>query len=285
GAFSLIGFPLDDMWHRLFGQDVTLWGPTHLMLFGGAAMTLIGLAVLLVEAGRANIAGGRRPGGGWVAFMRRGSLPGALLLGLSTFQGEFDFGVPQFRMVFHPMLIMLAASVSLVAARVWLGRGAALGAALFFLAMRGVIALIVGPIIGNPLPHFPEYLVEAALVELVALRVDPRAPLRFALVCGALLGTAALAADSASTHLRLPLPWPAALLPVGALGGLAMAVAGTLIGAWLGARLAADELPARPRLRAPAVVAAAAIFVLAGYGLSTTRHLPVTATVTRAGDG
>src|SRR5829696_6320580 len=29
GAFALSGFPLDDMWHRLFGQDVTLWGPTH----------------------------------------------------------------------------------------------------------------------------------------------------------------------------------------------------------------------------------------------------------------
>jgi hypothetical protein len=36
GGFALIGFPLDDMWHRLFGQDVTLWGPTHLMLIGGA---------------------------------------------------------------------------------------------------------------------------------------------------------------------------------------------------------------------------------------------------------
>ena len=44
GGFALIGFPLDDVWHRLFGQDVTLWGPTHLMLIGGAAMTLIGQA-------------------------------------------------------------------------------------------------------------------------------------------------------------------------------------------------------------------------------------------------
>ena len=24
-AFALSGFPLDDMWHRIFGQDVTLW--------------------------------------------------------------------------------------------------------------------------------------------------------------------------------------------------------------------------------------------------------------------
>ncbi len=52
GMFALIGFPLDDVWHRIFGQDVTLWGPTHLMLIGGAAMTLIGIAILMVEAGR-----------------------------------------------------------------------------------------------------------------------------------------------------------------------------------------------------------------------------------------
>src|SRR5919106_1957748 len=49
-AFALLGFPLDDFWHRLFGQDVTLWGPTHLMLIGGAALTLVGMAVLLVQA-------------------------------------------------------------------------------------------------------------------------------------------------------------------------------------------------------------------------------------------
>src|SRR5829696_7046508 len=48
-SFSLIGFPLDDVSHRLFGQDVTLWGPTHLMLLGGAAMTLVGILVLITE--------------------------------------------------------------------------------------------------------------------------------------------------------------------------------------------------------------------------------------------
>ncbi len=48
-AFALIGFPLDDVWHRIFGQDVTLWGPTHLMLIGGAGLTLIGSAILIVE--------------------------------------------------------------------------------------------------------------------------------------------------------------------------------------------------------------------------------------------
>jgi drug/metabolite transporter (DMT)-like permease len=26
GLYALMGFPLDDVWHRIFGQDVTLWG-------------------------------------------------------------------------------------------------------------------------------------------------------------------------------------------------------------------------------------------------------------------
>src|SRR3954447_17947465 len=75
GFFALLGFPLDDMWHRLFGQDVTLWGPTHLMLIGGASMTLVGIAVLSVEGLRANAAAGRRirP---WSRLMLAVSLPG-----------------------------------------------------------------------------------------------------------------------------------------------------------------------------------------------------------------
>jgi hypothetical protein len=285
GAFSLIGFPLDDLWHRLFGQDVTLWGPTHLMLIGGAAMTLVGLAVLLVEGRRANEAGPRRAEVGWVEFMRRVSLPGAFLLGLSTFQAEFDFGVPQFRMVFHPMLIALAAAVSFVAARIWLGRGAAVGAALFFLVMRGVMALLVGPLLGEPLPHFPLYLPEAVLVELVALRVSPSRPLPFALTCGALIGTVGLACEWGWTHAWMVLPWPSALFPLGALLGLAMALAGALIGAWIGARLNADAWPERPPLRGAAVAAAAAIFALVGYGLYSTSSVGASATVTLAKHG
>ena len=41
-----------------------------------------------------------------------------MLIALSTFQLEFDLGVPQFQLIFQPMLIMLAAGVALVAARV-----------------------------------------------------------------------------------------------------------------------------------------------------------------------
>src|SRR6058998_3900256 len=118
GAFALIGFPLDDMWHRLFGQDVTLWGPTHLIMLGGAATTLVGMAILLVEGRLAR----RKAGGGGssdlplITAVRRVGMMGGLLIGLSTFQGEFDFGVPQFRFIFQPLLIALAAGFALVTA-------------------------------------------------------------------------------------------------------------------------------------------------------------------------
>src|SRR6476469_6619985 len=117
-SFSLLGFPLDDGWHRIFGQDVTLWGPTHLMLFGGAGLTLIGRASLLVEGQRAarrertdkpvGVVGRR------LMDFQKAGLMGGFLIGMSTFQGEFDFGVPQFQLVFHPMLIAWAAGIALV---------------------------------------------------------------------------------------------------------------------------------------------------------------------------
>jgi hypothetical protein len=212
--------------------------------------------------------------------MRRISLPGAFLLGLSTFQAEFDFGVPQFRLVFQPMLVMLAAGVALVAARIWLGRGAALGAALFFLALRGLMALLVGPVLGEPLPHFPLFLVEAVLVELIALRVTR--PLPLALGAGAAIGTVGLAAEWGWTHVFMPLPWPAALAPEGVVLGLAMALAGALVGAWIGARLAADRTPS---LRAAGVLAAVAIFAMTAYALPSSGGQGLRGTVLVAADG
>ena len=138
--FSLLGFPLDDLWHRLFGQDVTLWGPTHLMLIGGAALTLVGQAVLLVEGMRARERTGAGRSPALIVRLRRAGLMGGLLVGLSTFQAEFDFGVPQFQMVFQPVLIALAAGAALVCARIWIGPGGAFATAGFFLLVRGAVA-------------------------------------------------------------------------------------------------------------------------------------------------
>ena len=271
GAFALLGFPLDDFWHRIFGQDVTLWGPTHLMLIGGASMTLVGIAVLQTESSRAMAAAGKtskeQP---WLRKLRLIALTGGLLLGMSTFQAEFDFGVGQFRFVFQPILIMLAAGVVLVAARIWLGRGAALGAALFFLAIRGLIALLVGPILGETTPHFPLYLASAVLVEAIAFAVPSRKrPLAFGVWSGVAIGTVGLAAEWGFTHVWMPLPWTSALLPEGALLGLVTAVCASLIGAWVGTHLASDTIPRFPSLRVAGALSAAVVGAIALFALYT----------------
>jgi hypothetical protein len=269
GAFSLIGFPLDDIWHRLFGQDVTLWGPTHLMLIGGAAMTLIGIGVLTVEGMRTR---SQREAGDdhrQVVLARAIASTGGLLLGLSTFQAEFDFGVPQFNFLFEPMMIMLAAGVGLVAARIYAGRGAALGAAVFFLIARGVLALLIGPVLGETTPHMPLYIVEALVVEAVALRVSTDRPLAFGLWSGLGIGTVGLASEWAWSHIWMPIPWPSAAFPEVVLVGLAIALAASLIGAWIGTRLSPEPGRRLPGLRLGACAGAAAIAVATVFALNT----------------
>jgi hypothetical protein len=269
GAFSLIGFPLDDIWHRLFGQDVTLWGPTHLMLIGGAAMTLIGIGVLTVEGMRARSRRGALVEHREVVLARTVASTGGLLLGLSTFQAEFDFGVPQFNFLFEPMMVMLAAGVGLVAARLYAGRGAALGAVLFFLLARGALALLIGPVLGETTPHMPLYVVEALIVEAVALRVSTERPLAFGLWSGLGIGTIGLASEWAWSHVWMPIPWPSALFPEAAVAGLTIALATSLIGAWIGTRLSPERGRRQPGLRLGACVGAATIAVATAFALHT----------------
>ena len=267
-GFALLGFPLDDFWHRLFGQDVTLWGPTHMMLIGGAALTLIGMAVLMVEGIRARPrSGGERTPGG-LSHVRRSSLMGGFLIGLSTFQGEFDFGVPQYQMIFQPLLIAFAAGTALVCARIWIGRGGALATVAFFLLVRGAISLIVGPVFGETTPDLPLYVVEAGCVELAALWLADR-PLALGVVSGIGIGTLGFAAEYGWTNLIYTLPWNVHLLPEGPILATIAGVAGGLAGGLMGAALC-GKLP-RPRVaRTAAAVSLLALVGLVADGLATT---------------
>jgi hypothetical protein len=232
GAVSLLAFPLDDIWHRLFGQDVTLWGPTHLLLIGGASFSILGQWVLDVEGRKAAKAPARE--GSPFTYVRNVSLVGSLLVGLSTFQAEFDFSVPQFRLVWHPLLLALAAGIGLVAARVRLGRGGALAAALFFIGLRGGLSLLIGPIFGETTPHFPLYIVEAGLVEIVALRWGRSRPITLGAVSGVLIGTIGFAAEYAWANVVDTIGWPPSLILEGVICALVAGVGGGIIGGWIG---------------------------------------------------
>lgn len=281
GAFALIGFPLDDVWHRIFGQDVTLWGPTHLMLIGGASMTLIGIAVLVVEGLRTNAAmTPPREEKGWIRQAQRIALTGGLLLGLSTFQAEFDFGIQQFRFVMEPLMIMVAAGVGLVSIRTWGGRGSAVGGVLFFLAVRGILSLLVGPVLGQTTPAAPLYLASAIVVELVALRVATTKPLAFGLWSGLGIGTVGLASEWGWSHLVMPIPLPASMLVLGVSFGFIAAIAASVVGAWIGTRLHQDPVPTDRPLRLGAVAGALTIALLFAIGLPKPPTLGQSATVT-----
>src|SRR5688572_3820362 len=236
GFYALLGFPLDDVWHRLFGQDVTLWGPTHLMLITGAGLSIIGLLILEQEGhGGLSTDDGDRKVGRVTRFIRQASAMGGLLLGLSVFQGEYDFDVPQFRLVLEPLMIAGAVGMALVAARLFMGRGGALAAAAFFLVIRGGIALIVGPGFGEILPTFPLYLGSAIVVELLALSVSlARRPLVFGAVAGVAIGTAGHATEWGWTQFTQDLSWNSDILVEGTL----MAIVGGVVGGVLGALLA-----------------------------------------------
>lgn len=276
GGIAVAGFPLDDVWHRLFGQDVTLWSPTHMQMVGGASLSTLALLILLVE-GRRAATNAHAP---LVSpAIHEGIAAGALLVGLSAFQAEFDYSVPQFRLLYHPILLMLSAGVALVAARIRLGRGGALKAVGLFLVLRGLLSVLVGPVLGHTTLHFPLYLVEALAVEAVALRFPTDRQISFGAICGLAIGTFGLAAEWAWSHVWMTMEWPASLLPEGVIFGLVAAIAGGTLGGIIG-RSFVD--PSVRRERVPLVVgiatAVSVLFVLA-YPFTTQPRSDASASV------
>jgi hypothetical protein len=257
GSVALMGFPLDAIWHALFGEDVTLWGPTHLLMIGGAGLSTLGLWMIVrqgFEVGRPRK----------VARRVHARVTGALLIGLSTFQAEFDFGVPQFQLLFQPVLMALAAACALVCARSLLGPWGAFRALGMFLAIRAALALFVGLVAGYTTPHFPLYVAEAVVVEVAALALARR-PLAFALAAGAGIGTIGFAAEWAWSHVWMAHPWPASMLGAALPLALLAASAGAILGARISQALALEGSgrAALAPIPAPAVVAAGAAVLVA----------------------
>src|SRR5262249_48432338 len=48
-AVTILAAPIDDLWHRLFGIDVTLWSPPHLLGLAGAQISTLGCLLIALE--------------------------------------------------------------------------------------------------------------------------------------------------------------------------------------------------------------------------------------------
>lgn len=293
GSVALAGFPLDDVSHRLFGQDVSLWGTTHLQMLTGAATGVVGLCILfregvLAEKARRGTAQEivpfvRLPKLADLAFekLHYATLGGGLLGALSIFQGEYDFGVPQFRLIFHPILIAGMAAFALVAVRALAGPGAALLAAVWFIVVRGVITLLVGPVFGETVATFPLYLAEALIVEAVAVAlVATRRPYAFGAVSGALIGSVGVLAGYGWSKVWVPLEWPAHMLPSAIALSVPVGIACGTLGAFLFCGL--DRRAALVGSRAAIATAAGCVVLVGGMfaALRTTEPQDIRAAVT-----
>jgi hypothetical protein len=278
GLYALIGFPLDDIWHRIFGQDVTLWGPTHLMMIGGAGFSTL-TALFLEHEGRRAVGDDAPKDGPGLKFIQYLAF-GGLIIGMSVFQIEFDFGVMQFRQVFEPMLIASAAALGLVAARIMLGRGAAIIAALLAVALRAGVALLVGPILGAPINWFALYLGPALVVELLALTPLLKRPILFGAVSGLGIATVGIWLESLWIDSVYRYPWPTSLWPEALAMAIPAAVLIGMCGAMVGMVLINQQLPRRAISAGIVVLAVLAVGGATANGLRYEVPQNATATIT-----
>ncbi|GAA1687833.1 hypothetical protein GCM10009745_35830 [Kribbella yunnanensis] len=231
GTFALVGFPLDDTWHRLFGEDVTLWGPTHLLMIGGVVFSIFARLLAVAEVEQLMGMNKRR-------LFQEVAAVGALLIAWDLFSTEFNYGVPQFPLILHPLLIAFGAAMAFTILRARRGPGITFGALAIYLVVRGGIAWAVDEPLGEILGHFPLLIVEAVLVEAVALALGNKNRFRLGLVAGALIGTVGVVAEYAWSQVWMPIAWPSAILP-SALGyGVVVGAGAGLVGAWLATRYA-----------------------------------------------
>ncbi len=278
GLYALTGFPLDDVWHRIFGQDVTLWGPTHLMMIGGAGFSTLS-AIMLNHEGLKAMGEEADTGGIGIKFIQYLGF-GGILVGLSVYQIEFDFGVPQFRQVFQLMLIAAAASFGLVAARIMLGRGAAINAALLAIALRGIVALVVGPILGSPINWFALYLGPALVVEVIALTPLIKRPLVFGAISGLGVATIGLWLESLWVDAVYHYPWPTSIWPEALSMAIPVAILVGACGAMFGLVVSSQRLPSRAVCIGLVVLAVLAIGGATANGLQYKVPQRATATMT-----
>jgi hypothetical protein len=113
--FSAIAFPLDDYWHVLYGIDVTLWAPFHVMILAG--MIMVGLGVMYVlssEMNRADSSPAKAWIGGGLAVTLALTL-GVLLLFIpqaNVAEGLARIGSYEFAL--FPVLLAFMLSITLV---------------------------------------------------------------------------------------------------------------------------------------------------------------------------
>lgn len=96
----LIAAPLDQIWHRVFGLDLTTWSPTHLALFAGTELAILGVLLGLYRQGATNQRGS-------FASMALLLFGGFLLEAFLFATGQQEYGYIALYALQHPAYVTL----------------------------------------------------------------------------------------------------------------------------------------------------------------------------------
>jgi hypothetical protein len=280
-AYLILNAPVDELWHRIYGLDITAWSLPHISLFLGLAMSLV-VAMPLLLSSLPRKSWQMLKGFHWregLAILLAGfSLSLFLQIGTSEwegirtipsvtgdgFRGAF-FERPEW--LYPVVVIALSMFIGNIAAHTLRRVGVATLVGLTALAIRAVAIFLLG---GRDVSMdlFSAFLAFVSLLILdVRLWLESRYQIRKPILTGLAHGAVFLAV--ALPLIASTLVYPrvnAATLPGMVVWGLVMTVAassaGTGLGGWLN-RLGRSEEAIEPKTEARSAKVALAAFSLA----------------------
>jgi hypothetical protein len=232
GAATLLSAPFDEGWHRLFGLDVSIWSPPHLVLLFGSALAILSLALLHGT--------GASPRARHLALVLMGAV--ALLI-VNIFVLEFEFPTLEGWHVLlarprglYPLFTTALALFVLGSVARAGGGFAATQAAAAAWVLRAALGVALLPALGRSAPLWPPlYVLPALALDLVLAAAPVAWTIQRRFLVGGLAATAVAYLGHNGVAAVLPgRAVPTAELwgwfPLALLAGAAAAVLGLRIG-------------------------------------------------------
>jgi hypothetical protein len=252
-ATALAAAPFDNAWHEIYGIDITIWSPPHLLAIFGVSVAALGLAMLVAPAAGSN----SRP-------LLHHFLLSSFLAGLIVTTGEFEFNGPQYRIAYHPMILSAAATMIFAAAARGPTRWAATRVALWFEGAR-LVSLAALVVLDHSLPFVPVVVPAALVIDYLSQR-----GIKNAVFLGA---SSAVAIVMVNWLVLLVLPaikWQGDDLVIGSTGALVAGVVSVALGTRLGDAITGRTRP--PQVGIWKRLAVASVVVVAMIPLPAWAH-------------
>ena len=183
---AAIAFPLDSYWHALYGIDVSIWAPFHIMILTGMAIMPLGAAYLLVSSARLAAIDDTQ----WAVRTARigtifalGAAMGIFTLMLSdALEGGNSIQIGSGFINFFPLLASMVAAFTFVAAKYALPYRAAatyvmLTYILFALLFSVFVPSATSTLVTSEGLTYRRELYEFAYLSIVAVRFWPLLPI------------------------------------------------------------------------------------------------------------